>query len=156
GLTVSEQSLTRSELYIADEAFLTGTAAEIIPIASVDDRPTGSAGCGPLTARLRDAFHDVVRGRNPAYRHWLEYVGSSASESACVTDRIATLEEAVSAQAAAAAAAFGDDSPAAVALREEAADRAVDLIVARAWQVLPAASHGPAQAAAERCISYTV
>jgi branched-chain amino acid aminotransferase len=155
GLAVSEQSLTRSELYVADEAFLTGTAAEIIPVASVDDRPTGSAGCGPITARLRDAFHDVVRGRNPAYRHWLEYVGFSESDSAPVTDSIATLEEAVTSQAAAAAA-FDDDSPAAVARREEAADRAVDLIAVRAWQALPAASHGPAQAAAGRCISYTV
>ena len=49
GFTVREQSLTRSELYIADEAFLTGTAAEIIPVASVDDRPTAAAGCGPVT-----------------------------------------------------------------------------------------------------------
>ena len=82
GLTVSEQSLTRSELYVADEAFLTGTAAEIVPVASVDDRPTAAAGCGPVTARLRDAFNDVVRGRNPDYQHWLDYVGASASASA--------------------------------------------------------------------------
>src|SRR5260370_771692 len=73
--------MTRSELYVAEEAFLTGTAAEIIPVASVDDRPTAAAGCGPITAHLRDAFHDVVRGRNPAYRHWLEYVGDSGINS---------------------------------------------------------------------------
>jgi branched-chain amino acid aminotransferase len=155
GFTVSEQSLTRSELYIADEAFLTGTAAEIIPVASVDDRPTGTAGCGPVTARLRDAFHDVVRGRNHPYRHWLDYVGVSES-SAPVTDSIAALEEHVTRQAAEAAALLDDDSPAAVARREEAADRAVDLIAARAWQALPTASHGPAQIAAERCASYVV
>jgi uncharacterized protein with PIN domain len=155
GFTVREQSLTRSELYIADEAFLTGTAAEIIPVASVDDRPTGAAGCGPVTARLREAFHDVVRGRNPAYRHWLEYVGVSESP-APVTDSIAALEEHVARQAAEAAALFDDDSPAAVARREEAADRAVDLIAARAWQALPAASHGPAQLAAGCCVSYAV
>jgi branched-chain amino acid aminotransferase len=156
GLTISEQSLTRSELYVADEAFLTGTAAEIVPVASVDDRPTAAAGCGPVTARLRDAFNDVVRGRNPAYRHWLEYVGVSESVSAPVTDAIATLEARVTAQAVEAAALSDDNSPAAVARREEAADRAVDLIAVRAWQGLSAASHGPAQPAAEHCVSFAV
>ena len=154
GLLVREQSLTRSELYIADEAFLTGTAAEIIPVASVDDRPTGAAGCGPVTARLRDAFHDVVRGRNPGYRHWLEYVGVSESASPRVTDAIGMLEERVNTQTAEAARLFDDNRPAAVARREEAADRAVDLIAARAWHALPESSHGPAQIAAACCASY--
>jgi len=81
-ITVREQSLTRSELYIADEAFLTGTAAEIVPVASVDDRPTAAAGCGPVTKQLRDAFDDVVRGRHTAYRHWLEYVRGTGTNSA--------------------------------------------------------------------------
>ena len=154
GLVVREQSLTRSELYVADEAFLTGTAAEIIPVASVDDRPTGAAGCGPVTAQLRDAFRDIVHGRNPSYRHWLEYVGHPEPTTPPAIDNLARLEERVTKLADEAAALLDDDSPAAVARREEAADRAVDLMAARAWQSLPGASHGPAQTAAERCAAY--
>lgn len=153
GLTVREQSITRSELYVADEAFLTGTAAEIVPVASVDDRPTGAAGCGPVTARLRDAFNDVVRGRNSVYRHWLQHV---AARQPTVTDPIADLERRVTAKAAEAGGSAGADGPAAVARREEAADRAVDLIAARACHGLPASSHGPAQIAAERCLAYVL
>ncbi|WP_431981511.1 branched-chain amino acid transaminase [Streptomyces qinglanensis] len=74
GMEVREQSLTRSELYVADEAFLTGTAAELVPVASVDDRPLASNGCGPVAKQLRDAFHQVVRGRDAAYHHWLDRV----------------------------------------------------------------------------------
>ena len=155
GFTVQEQSLTRSELYVADEAFLTGTAAEIVPVASVDDRPTTAAGCGPITKQLRDAFNDVVRGRNSAYRHWLEYCRALRARrwrrpptawrsSRTVSRRLAD------------AALFDDHSPAAVARREEAADRAVDLIAARAWHALPGSSHGLAQIAAERCVGYVV
>ncbi|GAA1889030.1 branched-chain amino acid transaminase [Streptantibioticus ferralitis] len=74
GLAVEERSLTRGELYVADEAFLTGTATELVPVASVDDRAVTAGGCGPITKQLREAFTDVVHGRNPTYRHWLEYV----------------------------------------------------------------------------------
>ncbi|CAL9338882.1 branched-chain amino acid transaminase [Streptomyces sp. enrichment culture] len=74
GLTVEERSLTRSEIYVADEAFLTGTALELVPVASVDDRPLASAGCGPVTKQLREAFQDVVHGRDERYRGWLSYV----------------------------------------------------------------------------------
>jgi branched-chain amino acid aminotransferase len=155
GFTVREQSLTRSELYVADEAFLTGTAAEIVPVASVDDRPTASAGCGPITNQLRDAFNDVVRGRNDGYRHWLDYVGRAEPDTAPPTDGMAILETGV-ATLARAAALFDDDSPAAVARREEAADRAVDLMAARVWHGLPAQSHGPAQPAATSCTTYVL
>jgi hypothetical protein len=154
GLTVSEQSLTRSELYVADEAFLTGTAAEIVPVASVDDRPTAAAGCGPITKQLREAFNDVVHGHNSAYRHWLEYVGGSEPAAAPAPDDMVILEDRVARMAAEAAALLDDDSPAAVARREEAADWAVDLIGARAWRALPAESHGRAQSAATRCAAY--
>lgn len=74
GYTVEERSLTRSELYVADEAFLTGTALELVPVASVDDRPLAAGGCGPITKELRAVFDDVVHGRHPDHRHWLEYV----------------------------------------------------------------------------------
>jgi branched-chain amino acid aminotransferase len=155
GFTVREQSLTRSELYVADEAFLTGTAAEIVPVASVDDRPT-AAGCGPVTNQLRGAFHDVVRGRNPAYRHWLEYVGRPQRAAAPAADSMAALEDGVARLADAAASLIDDDSPAAVARREEAADRAVDLMAGRVWQALAGQSHGPAQTVAARCAAYVV
>ncbi|MET3985339.1 branched-chain amino acid transaminase [Streptomyces sp. PvR034] len=74
GLTVVERSIPRSEVYIADEAFLTGTAAEIVPVASVDERPVGDGRVGAVTKELRGLFQDVVRGRNQAYERWLERV----------------------------------------------------------------------------------
>ncbi len=73
GLKVTERSVPRSEVYIADEAFLTGTAAEIVPVASVDERRVGS-GVGPVTKQLRDLFHEVVREPRREYAHWLEHV----------------------------------------------------------------------------------
>ncbi len=157
GYTVREQSLTRSELYVADEAFLTGTAAEIIPVASVDDRPTAAAGCGPITERLRDAFHDVVRGRNPAYRHWLEYVEHRPDRAAApAADSMAMLEDGVARLTDSAATLFDDDNPAAVARREEAADRVVDLIAARVWHALRDSSHGSALKATKRSVAYVI
>ncbi len=74
GLPVTERSITRSELYVADEAFLTGTAAEIVPVASVDDRMVAVGGCGPVTKQVREAFHEVTRGRSPEHRDWLDHV----------------------------------------------------------------------------------
>ena len=74
GLQVTERSIPRSEVYIADEAFLTGTAAEIVPVASVDERPVGVGGIGSLTKQLRDLFQEVVQGRNGTYSQWLERV----------------------------------------------------------------------------------
>lgn len=71
-ITLSEQPLLRHDLYTADEAFFTGTAAEIVPITSVDDRPIGPP--GPITKQLQDMFFSVVRGREPKYDHMLDYV----------------------------------------------------------------------------------
>ncbi|GGT16633.1 branched chain amino acid aminotransferase [Streptomyces kurssanovii] len=74
GMRVTERSVPRSEVYIADEAFLTGTAAEIVPVASVDERPLGAGGVGPVTKQLREMFQQVVRGRDATYASWLERV----------------------------------------------------------------------------------
>ncbi|MGB9724133.1 MAG: branched-chain amino acid transaminase [Chloroflexia bacterium] len=71
GLTVIEQPLPREFLYIADEAFFTGTAAEITPIRSVDGIPIGSGGRGPITARLQEAFFAIVEGRVEDRYGWL-------------------------------------------------------------------------------------
>ncbi len=71
GLTVVERSIDRTEVYICDEFFMTGTAAQIVAVTRVDHRPIGNGSMGPITAKLRALFEDVVRGRNPKYAHWL-------------------------------------------------------------------------------------
>jgi branched-chain amino acid aminotransferase len=70
GLTVVERSIDRTELAVADEAFLAGTGAQVVPITRVDHRPIGGGRPGPLTLELRDLYFDVVRGRKPKYRSW--------------------------------------------------------------------------------------
>ena len=74
GLRVVERSLTRDELYIADEIFLTGTAAEVTPIREVDHRVIGGGARGPVTNLLQSAFFDVVAGRDSKYERWLTYL----------------------------------------------------------------------------------
>lgn len=71
GLAVIEKRITRDEMYCADEAFFTGTAAEITPIRELDDRTIGEGRRGPITAELQALFFDVVAGRNDKYREWL-------------------------------------------------------------------------------------
>jgi branched-chain amino acid aminotransferase len=69
-------NLLRSDLYTADEAFCSGTAAEIVPIQSVDDRVVGDDGRpGPITRRIQEVFHGAVRGQVDRYKDWLEHVG---------------------------------------------------------------------------------
>jgi branched-chain amino acid aminotransferase len=70
GLTVVERSIDRTELYIADELFMTGTAAQVVAITRVDFRDVGSGVMGPVTEKLRALFEDILRGRNPKYAHW--------------------------------------------------------------------------------------
>jgi branched-chain amino acid aminotransferase len=74
GIDVLEQSFTRDELYSAEEAFLTGTAAEITPVRSVDDRTIGAGERGPITKTVQSTFFDAVRGRNRKYESWLTYL----------------------------------------------------------------------------------
>ena len=74
GMRVEERPMTRDELYIADEIFLTGTAAEVTPIREVDRRQIGEGGRGPVTRTLQAAFFDVVAGREPKYERWLTYL----------------------------------------------------------------------------------
>lgn len=72
GFDYEVQHLLRSDLYTADEAFLSGTAAEIVPIRSVDDRDLGEP--GPITRRLQDTYFAAVRGEDDRYKDWLEHV----------------------------------------------------------------------------------
>jgi len=71
---VLEERFSRDDLYVADEAFFTGTAAEITPIREVDQRTIGEGLPGPLTRKLQDTFFQVVRGSKTEYEHWLTYV----------------------------------------------------------------------------------
>jgi branched-chain amino acid aminotransferase len=73
GFEVREEELLRTDLYLADEAFLTGTAAEMTPIRSVDDREIGDP--GPITKRIQETYFATVRGEVDQYKDWLEYVG---------------------------------------------------------------------------------
>ncbi|MCL4747316.1 MAG: branched-chain amino acid transaminase [Burkholderiaceae bacterium] len=74
GLEVIEKRITRDEMYCADEAFFTGTAAEVTPIRELDDRAIGEGRRGPITEKLQSLFFDVVNGRSEKYRHWLTQV----------------------------------------------------------------------------------
>ena len=74
GYTVEAKRITRDDLYIADEVFFTGTAAEVTPIREVDGRTVGAGRRGPLTEKLQAMFFDVVNGRSEKYRHWLHHV----------------------------------------------------------------------------------
>jgi len=71
GYEVVEQLFTRDELYVADEAFFTGTAAEITPIREVDRRAIGAGKAGPLSLLLQKEYFRIVKGENPDYSHWL-------------------------------------------------------------------------------------
>ncbi|MBA1433079.1 MAG: branched-chain amino acid transaminase [Epsilonproteobacteria bacterium] len=74
GYTVTRRRITREEVYVADEAFLTGTAAEITPIALVDAREIGCGSRGEITAIIQSGYFDIVFGRNKKYEHYLTYV----------------------------------------------------------------------------------
>ncbi len=70
GLETIERQIDRTELYVADEIFMTGTAAHVTPVTEVDRRPIGSGLPGPVTSRLSAIFFDVIRGKNAKYRPW--------------------------------------------------------------------------------------
>ena len=74
GIKVTEEKFTRDELYISDEAFFTGTAAEVTPIREVDGRSIGNGKPGKITKRLQSLFFDIVKGRNKKYKTWLTYI----------------------------------------------------------------------------------
>ncbi len=74
GIPAREERFTRDEVYLADEAFFTGTAVEVTPIRELDDRRIGDGTPGPMTRRLQDLFFAVVRGREERYQSWLTYV----------------------------------------------------------------------------------
>ena len=74
GLELVQKRITRDEIYICDEAFFTGTAAEVTPIRELDRIELGAGSRGPITEKIQAAFFDIVNGRNPKYAHWLTKV----------------------------------------------------------------------------------
>ncbi len=77
GLEIREKRITRDEVYIADEAFFTGTAAEVTPIREVDNRTIGNGGRGPITEQLQTLYFDQVHGRREDHPEWLSLVGQN-------------------------------------------------------------------------------
>lgn len=77
-IPVAERPVTRGELYLADELFMTGTAAEITPVREVDLRPIGAGSRGPVTERIQSAYDAAVHGRDPRFAHWLDVLGAAA------------------------------------------------------------------------------
>lgn len=74
GLSFVREEITREELFLADEAFLTGTAAEITPIREVDGRAVGNNGRGPITEKIQSRYFEIVRGKDERYKDWLDFV----------------------------------------------------------------------------------
>ena len=74
GITVKEQLFTRDEIYIADEAFFTGTAAEVTPIREVDSKKIGSGKPGEITKKLQKRYFAVIKGEDAKFEHWLDYI----------------------------------------------------------------------------------
>ncbi|MEX2247736.1 MAG: branched-chain amino acid transaminase [Dehalococcoidia bacterium] len=82
GLDIIERTIDRTELYVADECFLTGTAAHLSPVVEVDRRRIGTGGVGPITSRLQKLFFDCIRGRNAKYAQWVTAVKPVAEPAA--------------------------------------------------------------------------
>jgi branched-chain amino acid aminotransferase len=74
GMRTIERSIDRSEVYVCEEAFLTGTGVQVAAITQVEHRPVGMGSIGPVVSRLRELYFDVVKGKNPKYRNWCSAV----------------------------------------------------------------------------------
>src|SRR3954452_7887391 len=82
GITVKERTIQRAALYVADELFFSGTAAEVTPIRSVDRIPVGQGGRGSITEKIQKAFFEITKGQRPAPGNWLSYVNSGKAAAA--------------------------------------------------------------------------
>jgi branched-chain amino acid aminotransferase len=81
GYTVVERDVARAEMYLADEVFMSGTAAELVPVREVDDHPVGTGRPGEITRVLQAAFDDAIHGRSERYREWLDPVAPEALQT---------------------------------------------------------------------------
>jgi branched-chain amino acid aminotransferase len=82
GYEVIERNLARAELYLADEVFLSGTAAELVPVCEIDDHVIGAGGAGPITRAVQTVFVDALHGRDDRYRDWLDVVAVPSRSAA--------------------------------------------------------------------------
>lgn len=82
GMTIESRAIARAELYLADEVFMTGTAAEVVPVREIDDRPVGKGVPGPITLQLQGMYDDAVHGRDTNHMDWLDPVGAPAASPA--------------------------------------------------------------------------
>jgi branched-chain amino acid aminotransferase len=82
GYEVVERDLARAELYLADEIFLSGTAAELVPVREIDDHPIGAGEPGPVTREIQRVFEDALHGRDPRYTEWLDVVEVPSGQAA--------------------------------------------------------------------------
>jgi len=81
GYEVVERNLARAEMYLADEVFLSGTAAELVPVREIDDHAIGGGRPGEITRVLQAAFDDAIHGRSERYREWLDVVDAPALQT---------------------------------------------------------------------------
>jgi branched-chain amino acid aminotransferase len=81
GIETEERTVDRTELYTADEAFFTGTAAHVTPIVEVDERHVGDGKIGELTKKLQDLYFDVIKGKNPKYMDWCTPVRAKVAKA---------------------------------------------------------------------------
>jgi branched-chain amino acid aminotransferase len=105
GYGVSERNIARAELYLADEVFMTGTAAELVPVVEVDDHKVGAGKPGEITRQLGQVFEDAIHGRAERYREWLDPVSPAGAGSLAAppTEPVATASPNGTAAAAGAA-----------------------------------------------------
>jgi branched-chain amino acid aminotransferase len=82
GITVKERTIQRAALYVADELFFSGTAAEVTPIRSVDRIPVGTGGRGPITEKIQKRYFEITKGERPAPGSWLTYVNTANAKAA--------------------------------------------------------------------------
>ncbi len=88
GYEAVEQPISRDQLYIADEVFVCGTAAEVIALREIDQRVIGAGRMGPVTRAMQQAFHAAVRGQHPRSAEWLDYVNAAAPVSIPVREKV--------------------------------------------------------------------
>ncbi|HTX44834.1 MAG TPA: branched chain amino acid aminotransferase, partial [Solirubrobacteraceae bacterium] len=82
GYDLVERDIARAELYLADEVFMTGTAAELCPVREVDDHTIGAGEPGPITRELQRVFDDALHGRDARYAEWLDVVKVPSGQTA--------------------------------------------------------------------------
>jgi branched-chain amino acid aminotransferase len=82
GIQTIERAIDRSELYVADECFMTGTAAHISAVIEVDRRPVGDGVAGQVTRRLQQLYYDAIRGKNAKYASWVTAVKPKVAQGA--------------------------------------------------------------------------